>query len=70
MSDPQQANSTRPNEEQDPGCDQGAYREVVELAKSLGYEDWELLEAIDCSGLKATLNYLRGEAGLRRRPLN
>jgi hypothetical protein len=43
---------------------------VVELAKSLGYEDWELLEAVDCSGLRATLDYLRREAGRRRRQLN
>jgi hypothetical protein len=46
------------------------YSEVVALAKSLGYQDWELLEAVDCSGLATTLGYLQREAERRRRELN
>jgi hypothetical protein len=50
--------------------EQGGYREAVALAESLGYTAWELLEAVDCSGLVATLGYLQRESDRRRRELN
>ena len=68
--DPLQSNAAAPAETPTPSGDRGLYRDVIELAKSLGYQDWELLEAIDCSGLNATLGFLRREAEKRRRQLN
>ncbi len=70
VNDPQQSNAASPAETPTPSGDRGLYRDVIELAKSLAYQDWELLEAIDCSGLNATLGFLRREAEKRRRQLN
>jgi hypothetical protein len=43
----------------------GLSRDVMALAKSLGYGDLELIEAIDCCGLVRTFGFLRLEAARR-----
>lgn len=60
--DPRQSNSTSPAKNPASFGDRGLYREVIALAKSLGYQDWELFEAVDCSGLATTLGFLQREA--------
>jgi hypothetical protein len=70
VNDRQQSNSASPAGMPAPFPDRGLYREVIALAKSLGYQDWETLEAVDCSGLATTLGYLQREAERRRRELN
>jgi hypothetical protein len=48
-------------------CDaySGLSRDVIGLAKTLGYGDVELIEAIDCCGLVRTFGFLRLEAERR-----
>ena len=43
----------------------GLSRDVMGLAKTLGYGDIELIEAIDCCGLVRTFGFLRLEAERR-----
>ena len=46
------------------------YCAALALGRSLEYEDWELLEAVECSGLAATITFLRNEGERRRKALN
>jgi hypothetical protein len=43
----------------------GLSQDVIALAKTLGYEGYELLEAVDVCGLVRTFGFLRREAGRR-----
>ncbi len=43
----------------------GLSRDVMALAKTLGYGDAELLEAVDCCGLVRVFGFLRLEAAQR-----
>lgn len=70
VNDPRQSNVAVPAETQVASTNRGLYREVIALAKLLGYQDWELLEAVDCSGLAVTLGYLQRESYQRRKELN
>jgi hypothetical protein len=48
----------------------GLYREIIELAKSLGYADWDVLEAVDCSGLaksRRVFTYVPGSGRTKAR---